>query len=783
MTKKTQALRSVRAISILGISCLVFGTSLVLPANAQQKAKAAATIDGAAIYKQKCASCHGDKAQGAAGYQRPLVGSRSIDELTSFIKQSMPPGPKKCPPAEAQPVAKFLYDNFYSIIAQERNRPARVQLSRLTVRQLRNALADLVGSYHPAIPAEAQNGLRAEYFRSRNYDSKEKVIERTDAIIDFDFGTLAPTAGKYDPHFFSILWQGSIFAPDTGEYEFVIKSNHATRFFLNNEQLPFIDGLIRSGNQSEFKGTIFLLGGRSYPVRLDFVKANQGVDDTAKQKDKPSGPASISLQWRRPKLALEPVPTRFLYNKPVQRTFVVQTPFPPDDRSMGYERGNSVSKAWEESTRFAAAEAANFITNNLPAVSGISEKDGQRSEKLVSYCRQFLQRAFRSPLTPSVEQAYIKKQFDNAPNLESAVKRVVLLALMSPRFLYREIGSNKKDAFFAASQLSFGLWDSIPDPDLYRAAESGSLETKEQILSQAEQMVASPRAWTKLQSFLMSWLKVDEVPDIVKSSKLYPDFDAKAASDLRTSFELFLENTAWSPNSDFRELMLKPTIYLNGNLAKFYGVSLPANAPFQAVSLEPDKRGGIITQPYILSKYAYLETSSPIHRGVIIVRSLLGRTLQPPPAAFVPTPASLHPEWTTRERITAQTKPDACKSCHEIINPIGFTLEGFDAIGRLRSSENGKSIDTSGSYLARTGKLAKFNSATDLSKYLVESDEAQSAFAEKLFQNLIKQPVLAYGPQMLPRLTQSFANNRYSIRKLMAQIVVSAATEPSPIKP
>jgi hypothetical protein len=774
----------IRSIPTFATACLITGVAFVLPASAQQKSKPVVPpLDGATVFKNRCASCHGDKAQGGPGYQKPLVGSRSIVELASFIKQSMPPGPKKCPVAEAEPVATYLYNNYYSAIAQERNRPARVTLARLTVRQFRNAVADLVGNYHSVIPQDAQNGLRAEYFSSRNYEFKNKVLERTDPNINFNFGVVAPTAGTYDPHFYSILWQGSVFAPDTGEYEFVIKSDRAARFFLNNEQAPFIDGLIRSGNQNEFHGTIYLLGGRAYPMRLDFVKADQGVDNTAKQKDKPPGPASISLMWRRPRLALEPVPQRFLYNKSHQRTFVVQTPFPPDDRSIGYERGNSISKDWDDATTSAAIEAANFVSVNLVGITGVSENDALRSEKLVTYCRQFLQRAFRSPITSQVEQIYIKKQFDNAPNLDSAVKRVVLLALLSPRFLYREIGTNKKDAFFVASQLSFSLWDTVPDPELIHAADSGNLETKEQILAQAERMVTSPRSWNKLQAFLMAWLKVDEVPDIVKSPKVVADFDTNTANDLRTSLELFLESTAWGANSDYREMMLSPAVFLNGRLAKIYDVKLPADAPFQSVSLDSDMRSGLLTQPYILSKYAYLETSSPIHRGVIIIRSILGRTLQPPPSALAPTPPSLHPEMTTRERIAAQTKPEMCNACHGIINPLGFTLEEFDAIGRYRVNENGKPIDTSGSYLARSGKRSTFTNAIDLGKYIVDSDDAQSAFVEKLFQHLVKQPVLAYGPRMLPGLVQKFAENRYSIRKLMVQIGVSSALEPQGAKP
>ena len=116
-----------------------------------------------------------------------------------------------------------------------------------------------------------------------------------------------------------------------------------------------------------------------------------------------------------------------------------------------------------------------------------------------------------------------------------------------------------------------------------------------------------------------------------------------------------------------------------------------------------------------------------------------------------------------------------CNACHGLINPLGFTLERFDAIGRLRQKDNGKPVDASGYYTDRSGVTVKFSGAKDLARYLADSDDAQSAFTEKLFQNMIKQPILAYGPSTLSKLRLAFAQNRYSIRKLMVAIVTETA--------
>ena len=761
-----------RAIYLLGGAALLLSLLLTPPAGSKPDAK---TVTGEQVYQRQCASCHGKKGAGAAGYPSPLTGKKSVGELGRFISQQMPPGKKHCPAPDAQRVAAYIFDAFYSPLAQARNKPARVALSRLTVRQFRNAVADLVGDFHPVVPAGAKRGLHGEYFKGRDFDTKERVIDRVDSQVRFDFGTDGPTPSQFDPHHFSASWEGSVLAPDTGEYEFIVRTEHGGRLWVNGDKQALIDASIKSGNGTEYRGVITLLGGRAYPLRLEFAKGTVGVDDSDKKKGKPAPPASIALLWRRPKMAPETIPQRCLFPVSVPETFVVAARFPPDDRSVGYERGISVSKAWDDAATAAALETAGYVAAHLSALSGVKDDAPDRKIRLQTVCRSFVERAFRHPLTPEIENIYVTKQFRATNDLNFAVKRVVALTLKSPRFLYREINADPKDPYNVASRLSFGLWDTLPDSELLKAASSGALVTPEQTARQAERMANDPRAWNKMREFLLAYLKVDETRDLVKSAKQYPDFDASIASDLRTSLELFLENMVWSEKSDYRELMMTKTQFLNGRLAKMYGANLPADAPFQPVTLDAAERSGVLTNPYLLSNFAYMDGSSPIHRGVLIARSLLGVTLRPPPAAFVPLPANLHPDLTTRQRVALQTRPTMCASCHGTINPLGFTLEKFDAIGRLRLEDNGKSVDATGSYLARDGKLIKFANAPDLGRYLATSEDAHAAFVEKLFHHLVKQPVLAYGSATLPNLERSFARNGYNMRKLMVEIVASSA--------
>jgi hypothetical protein len=179
-----------------------------------------------------------------------------------------------------------------------------------------------------------------------------------------------------------------------------------------------------------------------------------------------------------------------------------------------------------------------------------------------------------------------------------------------------------------------------------------------------------------------------------------------------------------------------------------------------------------------MASFAYTASSSPIHRGVFLSRSVLGRVLRPPPEAVAPLAADLHPGLTTRQRVELQTKGEACQSCHAMINPLGFTLEHYDAIGRYRVGENGRPINATGSYETRAGEHVAVDGARELAAFLVASEETHTAFVQQLFHYLVKQPIRAFGRQELPELRRSFAAGAYNIRKLMVEIMASSALAP-----
>ena len=186
---------------------------------------------------------------------------------------------------------------------------------------------------------------------------------------------------------------------------------------------------------------------------------------------------------------------------------------------------------------------------------------------------------------------------------------------------------------------------------------------------------------------------------------------------------------------------------------------------------------GLLNHPYLMSGLSYFETTSPIHRGVFLIRYMLGRTLRPPNAAFSPLSPDLHPDLTTRERVELQTSPDSCQVCHVKINALGFALENYDPTGRYRKKDRGKPVDSSGGYDTRTGERVTFENAAELADYLAHSEDSIRGFVNKAFQYYTKQPPAAYGVDTLDRLVEKFAKADYRIRDLILDIMTVDAMD------
>lgn len=787
---------------------------------------------GAAIFLDNCADCHGSDGQGGDGFEHPLFGDESVHELSLLIERTMPEGdPESCVGEEAKQVAEYIYHDFYSPQARTEKGLAtapRLDLMRLTIPQYRNSVADLIARFTPPVAptvsrkrtpsrgrdknppkeeceplvlSDGDRGFHARYYESEGMTkTKVRLIERLDDQIAFDFGEGNPGNDIANDQF-CVIWQGSVFARQTGYYEFKVRSPNGLRLHLNMDpgegrgglrddasghgQTALIDGWVNSSEMRELTARVFLLGGRQYPVRLEFFKYKEKM-------------ASIELQWKPPHSVWSSIDANDVVPTMAPRTFVTRTPFPADDRSLGYERGTSVSREWHSATNRAAIEVAEEVVSRLPLLAGFDSRKSGKSEgsadaqfeKAKSLVKDLAANAFKRPLSEAELRLYDDVFFLPGIDPEIAVKRAILFTLKSPFFLYpglcgtlEEKSDDEHSDFATASRLALGIWDSIPDRALWKAASAGKLRTEEQIAAHAKRMIRDPSAKAKLNEFFHHWLELDE-RDLAKDRKRFPEFDDAVMADLRHSLELFVESVVWSESSDYRELLTSDKLLLNSRLKRLYALVPEEQAgkasdtesdEFKALDLSNQNRSGVLTHPYLLSAFAYHDQTSPIHRGVFLTKNIVGRGLSAPPEAVAFKDEEFDKDLTMREKVTQLTSSTTCMSCHSIINPLGFALENYDAVGRWRTTENEKPIDTVSEYVSRDGKKVDVRSAEDVAEFVISSPAAQRAFVAQLFHHVVKQDPLAYERGLLESLREQFVADEFSVQKLFAEIATQAA--------
>jgi hypothetical protein len=278
-----------------------------------------------------------------------------------------------------------------------------------------------------------------------------------------------------------------------------------------------------------------------------------------------------------------------------------------------------------------------------------------------------------------------------------------------------------------------------------------------------------------LREFFHHWLQMRYVEDVRKDPERYPDFTPDIIDDLRTSLNLFLDEVVWSEASDFRELLRADFLIANDRLARFYGLPAPEGADFARVPASAAERSGVLTHPYLLAAFSYKSSTSPIHRGVFLTRNIVGRALKSPPMAVAFNETEFAPDMTMREKVARLTRSETCQGCHAVINPLGFSLEWYDAVGRYRKEENGRAIDALSDYITDDNQTVKLGGARDIAEFAITSERANDAFIQQLFHHFVKQPINAYGPGTADFLRESFVSSGYNLRKLLSEIVTLAA--------
>jgi hypothetical protein len=294
-----------------------------------------------------------------------------------------------------------------------------------------------------------------------------------------------------------------------------------------------------------------------------------------------------------------------------------------------------------------------------------------------------------------------------------------------------------------ASRLSFFLWSSLPDEPLIELAERGQLTRPEVLEQQVRRMLRDPRAVDALvKDFAAQWLNLRRLEEVVVHPELYPTFDDSLLEAFEQETELFVASTLREDRS-VHDLLRADYTFVNERLARHYGIPGIYGSRFRRVTLpDLDKRGGLLANGALLATTSYPDRTSPVLRGKWLLNNIFGLPIPAPPAGVdtnlpEPKPGAVAP--TIRERLAQHRKDPVCSSCHSAIDPLGFALENFDAIGGWRTvDEQGRPVDTAGT----TTSGRDVNGLTGLRALLLEQPEQfPRTVTEKLITYALGRPL------------------------------------------
>lgn len=289
---------------------------------------------------------------------------------------------------------------------------------------------------------------------------------------------------------------------------------------------------------------------------------------------------------------------------------------------------------------------------------------------------------------------------------EAGIEKALASILVSPEFLFRierEPIDEAPGSVYSisdlelASRLSFFIWSSLPDEELLDLAIEGRLSDADILDSQVRRMLADPRSSSLISNFADQWLHLRNLESITPDLRLFPDFDDNLRQAFRKETELFVESVLREDRSVL-ELLKADYTFLNERLAHHYGIPGVLGSRFRRVTLDPEQqRGGLLRQGGILTVTSYATRTSPVIRGHWVLENIIG-TPPPPPPPDVPALEENKVDSTLsmRDQLAKHRANSACASCHNLMDPVGFALENFDAVGRWREFENGAPVDASG---------------------------------------------------------------------------------------
>lgn len=451
--------------------------------------------------------------------------------------------------------------------------------------------------------------------------------------------------------------------------------------------------------------------------------------------------------------------------------------------------GSVDQRAWDGYRTAADTIASQVMANASSRSRAIPcTPSGDGSACARQLVEQLGRRVFRRPLTPEETTRFLnlytnRAQLTATGTFDDAAQLIIRAFLVSPSFLTRaEIAESANGQYYAlngyevASRLSYMLWGSMPDDALFTAAANGKLAAPAGILEEAQRMLKDPKARGRVAEFHQRYAHMGDGTrwaEISRDPALYPAFKAAMTPLLSEETKRLFDHLVFERNGTFRDLLTTPVAFVNATLAPLYGLD-PAKygADLTAVELDPAQRPGIFTRAGFLAAYSLYDRPSPILRGAFLQKDVLCTDIPPPPPDVEGTPLPMTGK-TNRERVDAQTASAECAACHHnVINPTGFALENFDAIGAYRTTDNGAPVNAAANVMIGATAVPVAGAA-DLMKKIAASPQAQSCYAKQWVQYAYERNLTAQDACTVQDLAGKLTQNGYTVLNLIADLTQS----------
>jgi hypothetical protein len=522
--------------------------------------------------------------------------------------------------------------------------------------------------------------------------------------------------------------------------------------------------------------------GRPRPTADELDRINGWLDKVVFQTscDGPIDPGSVTLRRLN----------RAEYNNTIRDLvgvdFQPANDFPQDDVGYGFDNiGDVLSLPPLLLEKYLAA--AEKITQKAFASPAARKRllvvTTQNEESARQILRTFASRAYRRPVNDIELQRllrFVEMAEKNGDGFEAGLQLAMQAVLVSPHFLFRvEVDrrpDNPKAIHFVnyyemASRLSYFLWSSMPDDELFELARKKTLRDPAVLEAQVRRMLKDPRARGLVDNFAGQWLQTRNLKDFKPDPDLFPGFDEKLRSAMLTETELFFANVLREDRS-ILDFIDADYTFVNERLARHYGLTGVKGDEFRRVSLAGTPRGGILTQAAVLAVTSNPTRTSPVKRGKWILDNILGTPPPPPPPGVEELKDDKEAvlSGTLRQRMEQHRANPNCASCHQRMDPLGFGFENFDAVGAWRTHEGKHAIDPSGTLPG--GQT--FKGPAELRRILKGRQDAFArCLAEKLLTYALGRGVERYDRCALDQIVKNTAGGDYRFSRLVIEIVKS----------